>query len=77
MLGLKPRLLARVRPRRRKHLGKPHSGWANREMFKNTSPRESSSSDLSNVSKVNFVLIWVTFKEVSTMKIDFKCTGKG
>ena len=77
MLGLKPRLLARVRPRRRKRLGKPHSGWVNREMFKNTSPKESSFSNLSNVSKVNFVLIWVTFQEVPAMKINFRCTEKG
>ena len=77
MLCLKPRLLARVRSRRRKRLGKPHSGGANREMFKSTSPRESSSSDLSNVSKVNFILIWVTFQEVLAKKIDFRCTGKG
>ena len=77
MLGLKSRLLARVRPKRRKRLGKPPSGWANREMFKSTSPKESSSSDLSNVSKVNFVLIWVTFQEVPVKKIDFRCTGKG
>ena len=76
-MGLKPRLLARVRPRRRKHLGKAHSRWTNREMFKGTSPRESSSSDLTNVSKVNFVLIWVTFQEVPAMKIDFRCTRKG
>ena len=75
-MGLKPRLLARVRSRRKKHLGKPYSSWANREMFKGTSLRESSSSDLSNVGKVNFVLIWVTFQEVSAMKIDFRCTGK-
>ena len=74
-MGLKPRLLARVLPRRRKRLGKPHSGGANREMFKSTSLRESSFSDLSNVSKVNFVLIWVTFHEVLAMKIDFRCTG--
>ena len=58
-------------------MGKPHSGWANREMFKSTSLRESSSSDLSNVSKVNFVSIWITFQEVPAMKIDFRCTGKG
>ena len=76
-MGLKPRLLARVRPSRKKRLGKPHSSWANREMFKGTSPRESSFSDLSNVSKVNFVLIWVTFQEVLIMKIDFRCIGKG
>ena len=58
-------------------MGKPHSGWANREMFKSTSSRESSSSDLTNVSKVNFVLAWVTFQEVPAMKIDFRCTWKG
>ena len=46
-------------------------------MFKDTSPRESSSSDLTNVSKVNFVLAWVTFQEVPVMKIDFRCIRKG
>ena len=46
-------------------------------MFKDTSLRESSSSDLTNVSKVNFVLTWVTFQEVLAMKIDFRCTRKG
>ena len=46
-------------------------------MFKGISLRESSSSDLMNVSKVNFVLTWVTFQEVSAMKIDFKCTRNG
>ena len=76
-VGPKPRLLARVRPRRKNRLGKPHSSWVNREMFKGTSPGESSSSDLSNVSKVNFVLILVTFQEVPAKKIDFRCTGKG
>ena len=77
MLGLKPNLLARVCPRRKKRLGKPHSGWMNREMFKGISPRGSSSSDLINVSKTNFVLPWVTFQEAPAMKIDFKCIGKG
>ena len=76
-MGLKSRLLARVRPRKRKRLGKPHSSWTNREMLKGTSPRESSSSDLTNVNKVNFVLTKVTFQEVPAMKIDFRCTGKG
>ena len=33
--------------------------------------------DLTNVSKMNFVSIWVTFQEVPAMKIDFRCTGKG
>ena len=50
--------------------------WTNREMFKCTSPRESSFSDMTNVSKVNFVLTWVTFQEVPAMKIDFRCTRK-
>ena len=76
-MGLKPHLLARVRPRRKKRLGKAHSSWTNREMFKSISPRVSSFSDLTNVSKVNFVLTWVTFQEVSAVKIDFRCTGKG
>ena len=58
-------------------MGKPHSKLTNREMFKGTSPRESSSSDLTNVSEVNFVLTWVTFQEAPAVKIDFKCTGKG
>ena len=46
-------------------------------MFKGTSPRESPSSDLTNVSKMNFVLTWVTFQEVPAMKIDFKYIRKG
>ena len=58
-------------------MGKLHSKWSNREMFKGTSPRESSSSDLMNVSKVNFVLTWITFQEVPAMKIDFRCPRKG
>ena len=37
-------------------------------MFKSISPRGSSSSDLTNVSKVNFVLPWVTFQEAPAMK---------
>ena len=76
-MGLKPRLLARVRPSRKKRLGKSHSSWANREMFKGTSLRESSSSNLMNVSKVKFVLAWITFQEIPAMKIDFRCTRKG
>ena len=56
---------------------KPHSRWTNIEMFKGTSLRESSSSDLTNVSKVNFVLTWVTFQEVPAMKIGFRGTKKG
>ena len=46
-------------------------------MFKGISPRGSSFSDLTNVNKMNFVSIWVTFQEVPVMKIDFRCTGKG
>ena len=56
---------------------RPYSRWTNREMFKGISPRESPFSDLANVSKVNFVLTWVTFQEVPVMKIDFRCTRKG
>ena len=76
-LDLRPQLLTRVHPRRRKRLEKPHSRRMNREMFNGTSPRESSFSDLTNVSKVNFVLTWITFQEVPAMKIDFRCTRKG
>ena len=76
-MDLKLHLLARVRLRRKKRLGKPHSSWTNREMFKGISPRGSSSSDLTNVSKVNFVLTWVTFQEAPVVKIDFRGTGKG
>ena len=75
-MGLNPHLLARVRPRRKKRLGKPYSSWMNREMFKDINPRGSSFSDLTNVSKVNFVLTWVTFQEAPAVKIDFRCTGK-
>ena len=46
-------------------------------MFNGINPRESSSSDLTNVSKVNFVLTWITFQEVLAMKIDFRCIRKG
>ena len=46
-------------------------------MFKGISPRGSSSSDLTNVNKMNFVSIWVTFQEVPAMKIDFRFIGKG
>ena len=76
-MDLRLQLLTRVRPRRIKRLGKPHNRWTNREMFKGTSPRESSSSDLTNVSKVNFVLTWITFQKVPAMKIDFRCIRKG
>ena len=58
-------------------MGMPHSRRTNREIFKDTSPRESLSSDLTDVSKVNFVLTWVTFQEVLAMKIDFGYTRKG
>ena len=51
MLGLKPQLLTRIRSRRRKCLEMPHSKWSNKEMFKGTSPRGLSSSDLTIVSQ--------------------------
>ena len=56
---------------------RPHSRWSYREMFEGTSPRGSSSSDLMNVSQVNFDLTWVTFQEIPAMKIDFRCARKG
>ena len=39
-----------------KMLGNAHSRWSCREMFKGTCPRGLSSSDLMNVSQVNFGL---------------------
>ena len=77
MLGLNPHLLTRMYPRRRKCLERPHSRWSCREMFEGTSPRELSSSDLTNDSQVNFGLTWVTFQEIPATKIDFRCTRKG
>ena len=40
----------------RKCWEKPHSRWSYREMLKGTSSRGSSSSDIMNVSQVNFAL---------------------
>ena len=45
-------------------------------MFRGISPRGSSSSDLTNVSKVNFISTSVTFQEAPVMKIDFRCIGR-
>ena len=39
-----------------KMLERPHSRWSYREMSKGTSPKGSSSLDLTNVSQVNFAL---------------------
>ena len=77
MLGPKPHLLTRIRPRSRKCLEGPHSMWSCREMFEGTSLRGLSSSDLTNVSQVNFGLTWVTFQEGPVTKIDFRCARKG
>ena len=55
----------------------PHSGWTCREMVEGNGPRGLSSSDLTNVSQANFGLTWVTFQEVPTTKIDFRCARKG
>ena len=77
MLGLKPHLLTRMHPRRRKCLEKPHSGWSCGEMFEGTSPRGLSSSDLTNVGQVSFCLTWVIFQEIPTTRIDFRCVKKG
>ena len=76
-MGLKPRLLTRTRPRRRKCWERPHNMWLYREMLKDTNPKGSYSSDLMNVSQVNFALTKVTFQEILAMKIDFRCTRKG
>ena len=46
------------------------------KMFEGTSSRGSSSSDLTNVSQVNFALTWVTFQEIPATKIDFRCVRK-
>ena len=60
ILGLKPYLLIRVRPRRSKCLEKPHRGEPRREMFESTGPRGLSSLDLMNISQVSFCLTWVS-----------------
>ena len=77
ILGLKPHLLTRMRPKRRKCLERPHSGWTCREMVEDNGSRGLSSSDLMNVSQANFGLTWITFQEVPATKIDFKCTENG
>ena len=46
-------------------------------MVEGNGPRGLSSSDLTNVSQANFGLTWVTFQEVPTTKIDFRCARKG
>ena len=55
-LGLKPHLLTRTRPRRRKCWERPYNMWLYREMLKDTNPKGSYSSNLTNVSQVNFTL---------------------
>ena len=47
------------------------------KMFKGTGPRESNSSDLTNVCQVNFILTNVTFQEISATKIGFRWARKG
>ena len=54
---------------------KPHGRWSYREMLEGTSLRGSSSSDLTNISQVNFTLTWVIFQEIPAMKIDFRCAN--
>ena len=56
VLGLKPRLLTRTCPRRRKYWERPHNMWLYREMLKDTNPRGSYFLNLTNVSQVNFAL---------------------
>ena len=77
MVGIKPHLLTRMRPRRIKCLERPHSGWSCREIFEDTSPRGLSSSDLTNVDQVSFFLTWVIFQEIPATKIDFRYVKKG
>ena len=77
MLGLKPHILTRMHPRRRKCLERLHSGWSCGEMFEGTSLRGLSSSDLTNVGQVSFCLTWVIFQEIPVTKIDFRCVKKG
>ena len=76
ILGLNPHLLTKMRPRRSKCLEKYHSGWSCGEMFKGNGPRGLSSSDLTNVSQVNFCLTWVIFQEILVTKIDFRSVRK-
>ena len=76
ILGLKLHLLTKIHPRRSKCLERPHSGWSCREMFEGSGPRGLSSSDLTNVSQVNFYLTWVIFQEIPVTKIDFRCVRK-
>ena len=42
------------------------------KMLKDTGPRELDSSDLTNVSQVNFTLTYVTFQEIPMTKIGFR-----
>ena len=76
MLSFKPYLLTIMRLRRGKCWEMPHSRWLYREMLKDTSPRGSFSSDLMNVSQVNFALTQLTFQEIPATKIDFRCARK-
>ena len=55
-LDLKPHLLTGTRLRRRKCWERLHNMWLYREMLKDTNLRGSYSSDLTNVSQVNFAL---------------------
>ena len=55
-LDLKPHLLTETRLRRRKCWERLHNMWLYREMLKDTNPKGSYSSDLTNVSQVNFAL---------------------
>ena len=71
ILGLKPPLLTKMRPRRSKCLKRPHGVWSCREMFVGSDPRGLSSLDLTNVSQVSFYLSWVIFQEIPATKIDF------
>ena len=71
-VGLKAPFTNNNTSKEEKMLERPHNRWSYREMSKGTSPRGSSSSDLTNVSQVNFTLTYVTFQEVPATKIDFR-----
>ena len=77
ILGLKPHLLTRMRPRRSKRLERLHRGLPCREMFEGTNSRGLSSSDLTNVSQVSFCSTWVRFQDIPIMTIDFRGVKKG
>ena len=72
ILGLKPHLLMRMRPRRSKWLGRSQNRWSCQKRVEGRGPRRSSSSDRTNLSQAGIRVTWVIFQETPTMKIDFR-----